>query len=147
MKYDDADWHYTEDFPEEYAGVHIALYLKWCFLKGWAGNTHLEEWPEDVKDLITGNLSATQFLCKNCDNMLTSEDLNEEGNLFTRNYYESCFLDDFSENFGNFIYTAPEKDFDFKKFTAMCDSKLYTGELKKTTRRRKIPWWKFWKKK
>jgi len=44
MKYDDASWHYGGDFPigspEEYGGTHIALFMKWCFVKGWAGDIH-----------------------------------------------------------------------------------------------------------
>jgi len=44
MKYDDASWHYGGDFsigsPEEYGGTYIALFMKWCFVKGWAGDIH-----------------------------------------------------------------------------------------------------------
>jgi hypothetical protein len=39
MKYDDASWHHGGDFPagqpQEHGGTHIALFLRWCFVKGW----------------------------------------------------------------------------------------------------------------
>lgn len=39
MKYDDATWHSGGEFPPEspaeFGGTHIALFLRWCFVKGW----------------------------------------------------------------------------------------------------------------
>ncbi|MDI2590371.1 hypothetical protein POF45_02860 [Pseudomonas sp. 681] len=65
MKYDDARWHYAGDFPadqpQEQGGTHIALFLKWCFVKGWAGDLHIQEEPQDVSNVISGKLSATEF--------------------------------------------------------------------------------------
>jgi hypothetical protein len=58
VKYDDASWHSGGEFPEgspdEYGGTHIALFLRWCFIKGWAGEIHQEEEPEDTQRVIEG---------------------------------------------------------------------------------------------
>ena len=53
MKYDDANWHcgsdtFPEDQPEEYGATHIGLFLKWCFIQGWAGALHMREEPDAV---------------------------------------------------------------------------------------------------
>ncbi|MEE4148961.1 hypothetical protein [Pseudomonas viridiflava] len=90
MKYDDASWHHAGDFPadqpKEQGGTHIALFLKWCFLKGWAGEVHVEDEPEAVTDVISGKLSATEFLFRYCDGTFTCKDLTAAGNFFTRRH-------------------------------------------------------------
>ncbi len=65
MKYDDASWHYGGEFPEssstEFGATHIALFLKWCFQKGWIGELHQKEWPDEVQERLDGSRSATNF--------------------------------------------------------------------------------------
>ena len=91
MKYDDASWHSGGDFPEmspeEYGGTHIALFLKWCFIKGWCGDIHSSDSQQDVDAVISGRLDATEFLFKYCDGKLTDEDFSNEGNAFAEKYY------------------------------------------------------------
>ena len=91
MKYEDASWHYGGDFPrgqpDEHSGTHIALFLKRCFIKGWAGTLHLDEEPEAVKAAVDGRLSATDFFFKYCDGKLVDEMLNLAGNTFAERYY------------------------------------------------------------
>ena len=64
MKYDDASWHYGGNFPagqpDEHGGTHIALFLKWCFSKGWAAELHRDEAPETVARVISGELSLNE---------------------------------------------------------------------------------------
>ena len=75
MKYDDASWHYGGNFPkdqpQENGGTHVALFLKWCFIKGWAGELHTEEGPEAVASVVSSELPATEFLFKYCDGKFT----------------------------------------------------------------------------
>ena len=133
MKYDDAKWHYGGDFPKdspnEYGGTHIALFLKWCFQKGWAGSLHIENKPEAVEDVINGNISATDFFFRYCDGKLTNEDLSEEGNRFANAYYggEGLYFSDFVENFGDLMYTAPEDKFSFREYSKMLDKRYRSG--------------------
>ena len=141
MKYDDASWHYSGDFPKnqpvENAGTHISLFLRWCFKKGWAGALHMQETPQAVEDVINGKLSATQFLFKYCDGKLTNEDFNEMGNAFAARYYatEGLYLDDYAKTFQEQMYVAPEAAHDFEKFSSMLDERLRTGILLKADRR------------
>lgn len=137
MKYDDASWHFGGDFPvgqpDEHGGTHIALFLRWCFSKGWAGELHTEEEPEAVKQVVAGQLSATGFFFQYCDGKFTDEDLNDEGNLFAGKYYgeDGLYLEDYAENFGDQMYVAPEAAHDFAKFSSMLESRLVSGVLAK----------------
>lgn len=148
MKYDDASWHSSGDFPEgspeEYGGTHIGLLLKWCFLKGWAGRLHLDEWPDDVARVLRGEMSGTDFLFSNCDGKFTKEDLNDEGNHFISYYIgeNGPYLDDYGSNFSDKMYTAPEEEHDFKRFAAIADAR-YATFLSSAAKADK-PWWNFW---
>ncbi|MGL6212081.1 MAG: hypothetical protein ACRC14_19825 [Paracoccaceae bacterium] len=148
MKYDDASWHSDGEFPEaspeEYAGTHIALFVKWCFLRGWAGEELLEDCPDDVARVISGQMSATDFLFKNCDGKLADADLNPEGNAFASEYYSESgsYTDDYAKHFDGFVYLRPESDHDFAKFTAMVDERLLAFLQSQNPTEK--PWWKIW---
>ncbi len=138
MKYDDASWHSDGDFPntspQEYGGTHIGLFLRWCFIRGWAGSLHLEEWPKDVAKLVAGEISGTEFLFEKCDGKFTDEDLSDEGNSFAGAYYadDGLYLGDYAEHFGDLMYVAPESDHDFQAFSAMLDARLASGKLRRS---------------
>ena len=139
MKYDDASWHYGGEFPsdspEEYGATHIALFMKWCFIKGWIGTLHLEEEPEDTRRVTEGALSATEYFFKYCDGKLSNEDFNDEGNKFAEQYYgdDGLYLEDFAEHFSDMMYVVPESDFDFERFSEILDSRYESGILTKET--------------
>lgn len=148
MKYDDASWHYgadgfPKDQPDEHGATHIALFLRWCFTKGWAGALHVEDEPEDVQRVVEGTLSATDFFFKYCDGKLTNEDLTDEGNEFAAQYYgpDGLYLDDYAMHFGQFEYVAPESAHDFVKFSSVLEERRRSGLL---TKRQIKPWWKVW---
>ena len=147
MKYDDASWHSGGDFPasspDEFGGTHIGLYLRWCFLRGWAGSLHIEECPEDVALVVAGEMSGTDFLFKNCDGKLTDEDLTEQGNLFTAVYQgpDGQYLNDYSQSFGDLLYVSPESAHDFRLFAAMVDDRFNQWS---TPSRSTNPWWRIW---
>lgn len=145
MKYDDASWHcgsdnFPEDQPEEYGATHIGLFLKWCFIQGWAGTLHMREEPDAVHAVIAGRLSGTEFLLTYCDGKLTSESLNAPGNAFAGKYYgdQGLYLQDYSAHFGHHEYSSPESAHDFTAFSSLLNGRLKSGQL---TRK---PWWKRW---
>src|SRR5262249_10899633 len=135
LKYDDAGWHSGGDFPadspEEFAGTHIGLFLRFCFTKGWAGELHTEEEPDAVAAVVQGTMSGTDFLFQYCDGKLTDEDLNEEGNAIAEQYYgdNGQYLNDYAANFEDLLYTAPESVHDFKKYSQMIETRLTTRKL------------------
>jgi hypothetical protein len=145
MKYDDASWHYgaesfPRDQPEEYGATHIGLFLKWCFIQGWAGAHHINEEPDAVQAVIAGRLSGTEFLFTYCDGKLTNVSLNERGNAFAKKYYgdQGLYLQDYLKHFGSHEYSSPESAHDFAEFSSLLHGRLKSGQLTKK------PWWKLW---
>jgi len=132
MKYDDASWHYGGEFPadspDEFGGTHIGLLLKWCLLKGWAGEELLDDCAEDLERLIAGELTGTAFLFQNCDGKFSDVDLSEGGNDFLRGYYgeNGPYLADYVAEFGDLMYVAGEQAHDFDKFSQMVDARYET---------------------
>ncbi len=148
-KYDDASWHYGGNFPEgqpeEYGGTHIALFLKWCFIKGWAGQLHLDEEPEAVAAVVAGTMPATEFFFKYCDGKLVDDMLSDAGNAFAERYYgdDGLYLTDYAGAFERQMYVAPESAHDFAKFSAILDARFESGVLTKQQLKVK-PWWMVW---
>ncbi len=138
MAYDNASWHSDGDFPpnspDEYGGTHIALFLKWCFRKGWAGDMHLEYEPEDTQKVMDGSMPATDYFFKYCDGKFSDQDLNEEGNRFAEKYYgeDGLYFDDFAELFAELMYEAPEEAYNYSKLEAVLDYRLRSGILTQT---------------
>lgn len=147
MKYDDASWHYGGDFPEdspeEYGATHIALLMKWCFQKGWAGEIHTgdERANAELQKVIIGEMKATDFFLRWCDGKLTDEDFTEDGNSFLQHYYGAetdLYTSDYATNFGELMYVQGEAAHDYNTFSAMVEKRYpdYIGNKK--------PWWRFW---
>lgn len=120
--------------------------MKWCFQRGWAGELHHVEWPEETQSVIDGTGSAVSFFLSNCDGKLTDEDLNEEGNAFAQRYYgeDGLYLDDYSKEFFELMYTGPEDAHNYQAFSAMIDRRLKSDILTKTELPKPKQWWKFW---
>ena len=140
MKYDDASWHYGGNFPKEsppeFGATHIALFMRWCFSKGWAGELHLEDEQEAIRQVVDGSLSATEYFLKYCDEKLTDEDFNAEGNAFVSAYYgkNGLYLYDYAEHFGHLMYVAPEIEHDFELFSSILENRYQSGVLTESQR-------------
>ena len=170
MKYDDASWHSGGEFPDaspaELGGTHIALFLKWCFQKGWAGELHIEHEPEAVRSVVDGSMAATEFLFEYCDGKLTNDSLNHEGNTFSEYYYgdNGDYLEDYAAFFGDHLYVEAEAAHDFAVYAEMVEVRYQewlaelaeeacsttdphngtdTDSQPETNVRRK-PWWRLW---
>lgn len=135
MKYDDASWHsdgeFPADSPPEYGGTHIALFMRWCFARGWAGDLLTEHAADALQAVIDGTMTATDFLFRTCDGQLTDEAFNDDGNDFASQYYGSSglYFHDYAERFGHLMYVAPELDHDYDEFSSMLRSRLDSGLL------------------
>jgi hypothetical protein len=89
--YDKAKWHfegdYPEDLPPENGGTHIGMFLAWTILNGLEGEPHRKESKRDLTRVRNRKMTGRDFLFRNCDGVLTEEDLNDEGNAFARSYF------------------------------------------------------------
>jgi hypothetical protein len=104
MKYDDASWHYGGDFPEdlprEAGATHTGMFVAWALLSGLGGEMHAKEFPEDLEKLASRSVTPGKFFLEACDGKFTDEDLNDEGNAFTRAYFDfehGSYLTDYED--------------------------------------------------
>lgn len=128
MKYDDASWHYGGDFPKnspiEFGGTHIALFLKWCFSRDFAGEIHRTDSRRQIDAVIAGELTATEFFFSFCDGKFTDDDLNSEGNAFAETYFGGGdYFDDYAALFTDEVYEIGEEGHDFQRLAELLDQR------------------------
>ncbi|PTR24912.1 hypothetical protein C8K36_107168 [Rhodococcus sp. OK519] len=102
--YDDADWHYGGDFPDdlpnEAGATHIGMFATWCLLTGFAG----ESVEDELEPLDSREITPGAFLMTVLDEKFVSDDLTADGNAFAVAYYagqneDSRYLDDYVDAF------------------------------------------------
>ncbi|MFZ2269650.1 MAG: hypothetical protein WAV95_18895 [Azonexus sp.] len=97
MKYDDAETCLlnceSELADSEASGTHIGFYLAWIVNNAMAADD-LGAHAESVRQRAS---SGRSLLFEQCDGKLMSDDLNERGNAFTRDYYDSGYFNDYQE--------------------------------------------------
>jgi hypothetical protein len=93
MAYDRADWHYGGDYPKdlppENGGTHIGMFLAWAIMNGLEGAFHGKESSVSLAAVRARQMTGRQFLFQECDEKFWEEDLNDEGNAFAKDYYDS----------------------------------------------------------
>jgi len=143
MKYDDARWHYGGEFPltspKKFGATHIAMFMKWCFINGFAGDFHKLENPTELSHVISGKITATEYFMNFGDGKLTDEDLNAAGNEFAKLYYKQkrLYFDDYVDLFYDKLYVADEREHDYKLLSDLLDRRYKAIILKEK------PWWTF----
>lgn len=104
MIYDDATWHQGDDFPSdlppEAAATHSGMFLAWALFTGLGGDHHHIDSPDELEHLHARKLTPGTYFLVVCDGKFTPEDLNAEGNAFTRAYFQhegATFFTDYHE--------------------------------------------------
>ena len=131
-KYDDASWHYNGDFPEDLepaaGATHFALFAACCFLHGMASDELQSEAGAQLRALGRKELTPGGFIMAVCDEKLTSDDLNAEGNAFAVAYFmgrddESAYIDDFLDVFEDYesVYETPDTWASYKLISVIID--------------------------
>lgn len=92
-KYDDASWHYLGDFPKKLPKIngatHIGIFLEWCIQNDLMSEEQIEDFHDDILKVKENKMSGVEYLINNCDEIFSDNDLNEVGNNFAKDYYES----------------------------------------------------------
>jgi len=139
MKYDDASWHYGGDYPDnlpnEAAGTHTGMFVAWCMLNELAGELFLEDFPEDLEKLRSGEFTPGRWFISFCDSKFTDEDLNDLGNDFAAAYYDfdnGEYLTDYENTLGSefeTLYHIPDTWDTYNKIEPLI-TKKYQAWLK-----------------
>lgn len=107
MKYDDAEWHYGGDFPEDapisYGFTHIGFFLTWIVDSGLESEFIQTEAPSELAATKSRSVSPIALL-EYWDGKLVDDMLSDEGNAFAASYYdmskaEAGYFADYSEAF------------------------------------------------
>jgi len=105
MAYDRIDWHsggkFPDDLPEENGGIHIGMFLAWLLNQGMASDFHRTDSPGELRRLANREMTGLEFLIDACDGKLWEDDLNDQGNAFTVDYYDAKST--FARQHGNFL--------------------------------------------
>jgi len=103
MKYDDASWHSGGDFPKDLppdaASTHTGLYLAWAVLADLGSKELHDDFEEELAKL-SARLTPPCQVYRAMDGKLTDEDLSDEGNAFTKVYFDfevGQYLKDYEE--------------------------------------------------
>jgi hypothetical protein len=101
MKYDDASWHLNENLPEarprSAGATHVGMFLGWAIDSNSHGTLPTRLGAVDLDNYRRRIKTGTEVLLSCCDEKLTDEDLNHEGNAFAMDYYDSgAYLDHYA---------------------------------------------------
>ena len=134
MKYDDASWHYGGDFPkdlpDEAGATHTGMFVAWALLSGLVGQTHIDDFPEDLEALRTRSVTPGRFFLQSCDGKFIDENLNDQGNAFAAAYFDlerGSYLSDYENVLGAglpSLYHVPDTWQSFDTLKPVLDSRF-----------------------
>ncbi|MDK9707103.1 MAG: hypothetical protein OEL83_08640 [Desulforhopalus sp.] len=149
MSYDQGYWHTDScaelNLDEQYAGTHIAVYLKWCIERDFLSEDLLRSDADALAAVRDGRLSAGEYFEKHLDWKFGEWNLNEKGNAFTKWYYNR-YLKEVSDEVPSAVL-GPESSVEFPKLCALLDDRLRQFQESGTQAVHKSkgrPWWKLW---
>ena len=97
--YDDLEMHYLNleaEVEQHRVGIPTGFYLAWLIRRGWASPELMAHAPA----LAAGTTTGCELLWDQCDGKLMDWDLTDEGNAFTRDYFEQHYFKDYMGLFG-----------------------------------------------
>ena len=138
MKYDDYNWHindtFPSDLPHDAALTHMGMFM------GWVIDTELESellkdnFYSELRKFRNREITGSQFIKLCCDYKLTSDDLNDEGNLFAKDYYATY---QYFKDYGNVSDDSTESIFheadnweNYQKVKSVIDKRYTKWKIK-----------------
>jgi hypothetical protein len=131
-KIDDIDYHTVsleETEPVEDAGLHVALFVYWLIKKGYFD---LPDTQDAITKLVSGEMSANEFLEQQCDGQLFTDMVREDLRPFVVAYYDTKALKGWATYFedydkvilgGKDTYKVKESEIDKRQIVAMLDKR------------------------
>ncbi|MGD1319697.1 hypothetical protein [Chryseobacterium sp. 2R14A] len=125
-KYDDASWHYGNEFPEglpeKNGATHTGMFLNWCIERNFVSEEFKEDAEEEVEKLKKREITGAELIIDSMDGKFSEYDLNDLGNAFAKDYYvdETDFGNRYSSFATDYINLfdsiAKESDFEYETF-------------------------------
>ena len=125
--FDKSKWHFNGDFPEDleaYQGyVHTGFYIGWLIVNNMISDAFKQECGESIMQFENMDLSCVKLYMEQLDGVFTSEELNEEGLVFTKEYYDSDnakYMADYNVTFGAKVPTLYHVQDNWENFREIC---------------------------
>lgn len=148
MAYDNAEWHYggnyPDDLPPENGGTHIGMFLAWAIQRGLAGELLLNEASAEIEAVKARRMTGRSFLFEVCDEKFWEDDLNAEGNEFAKVYYKTgIYINDYEEAINSNLPSLYHAEDSWENFDQACKAIDLRFDRWKNNKSR--PWWQFWR--
>jgi hypothetical protein len=138
-----------DPLPPGHAATHIGIYLAWAVLKGLASDWHRLNSKDQIERLQRREITGAQFFFAACGDRFAEKDLNPEGNLFTRAYYENGpgkrgpYFKDYTRTLSADLPSFWHVEDTWENFDLLAPIITQRFEEWKNPPRKR--WWQFWK--
>lgn len=149
LVYDKARFHYEGEFPDglsvEQAFVHTGLYLGWLIERDLCSAEFLENAGELIPQFRAREVTGPAIY-QECDGALVDDMLSDEGNAFSRAYYDfetGRFLADYEQALARdlpSLYHVEDTWENYETLRSLLDSRFEAWRRSQAKR-----WWQFWK--
>ena len=119
-----------EDQIWERAGNHIAFFLTWLIRHDGLSSWHCQEDGDDIQAVKQKEMTGADFLANNCDMVLSREDIAKKFLSFVDAYYESRYMDDYTDFMGDNTLSATFSWEDYERFEPVLN-RVYEAYCKK----------------
>jgi hypothetical protein len=145
------DYSTEEDpLPPGHAATHVGIYLAWAVLNGLLSDWHRLNSKEKIERLQQREITGAQFFFAACGDRFSEKDLNLEGNLFTRAYYENGpgkrgqYFKDYAKTLSADLPSFWHVEDTWQNFDLLAPTITQRFEAWKNPPRKR--WWQFWKR-
>jgi hypothetical protein len=115
------------------------MFLAWAILRGFEGELHRDESSESLEAVRARRMTGRDFLMRECDEKFTEEDLNDEGNAFTEDYFQKTgsggYLADYEDVLGDnlpSLYHVEDTWANFDRLSPVLDRRLAEWKRKRS---------------
>ena len=152
MSYDRADMDYSTDedpLPSGHAATHIGIYLAWAVLNGLESDWHRLNSKAQIERLQRREITGAQFFFVACGDRFSEKDLNPEGNLFTRAYYENGpgkrgpYFKDYTKSLASDLSSFWHVEDTWDNYDLLAP--IITHRFQEWRNPPRKRWWQFWK--
>jgi hypothetical protein len=149
MIYDRADWHYQGDYPDDLlpqnGGTHIGIFFAWLVNQRMESESLAIAYSTELDAIRVRTLTGREFVASRRDGELASSDLNEKGNTFTHDYFDSDrYFKDYADTLVGQLPSLYHVDDSWANYDLMaaCIDARYAAWQQE----HRSPWWRFWQR-
>lgn len=149
MKYLDTSWFHEmegKSYPLEKVRILLAFYLAWALKNGLGGDLHTIDNKLSYDKLSHGSITPLKYY-QSCDDKITDEDFNKEGNSFSKEYLKELYFEDYVYALRNEVSEEELFEVDdtwenYNKLAKVIDRRFANWKSGKDLKKL---WWQFWK--